>query len=120
MTNNQIATTQPEFKSYDLSNSTCTAVVEHDSKSLVVTLDGIASEPMTFTEYDEWGSFNIGEFTFDFHLLFDETLNVYVYGLEYVHEKLQTSVENERVVELTEIGECPEGKASNIVGSSHA
>ena len=100
-----------KINSKDVSTLDIFAIVNHEKKEICIIADG-EKNTVSFSEYDEWGSFNIGKYTFDWHLQFDQELTLSVYGLEYIKhngkEVLQTNVDTCAPVTLVEIGKTPD------------
>jgi hypothetical protein len=101
--------TDNKMKSKKLSDCTCSAIIDHDNKTLKLTIDGV-SDTVNFTEYDEWAGFNIGDYNYDVHIHFDENLGVSFYGLHYLQdgETIETDIDNESFVDFKEIGTMKE------------
>mgnify|MGYP000386199709 CR=1 FL=1 len=101
----------PAYTSKSLAQSKAYAVLDHNTKTLTITLDGVTMAPLSFTEYDEWMSLEAGveEWSLDVHLHFDETMSVTLYGVtqEEAEGDLKTDTDTNLFVEVTEIGDWP-------------
>lgn len=99
------------FKSKNLEDVTASAVINHEEKKIAFTVDDV-EVTAEFGEYDGWGSINVDEYTYDFHIMFDETLGLWLYGLKPVAGdeggKVEVDVDNELFVSFTQIGDLPE------------
>ena len=88
---------------YNVEDIVDTAVINHEEKTIVFTGKNGETAKVTFDEYDEWGSFEMAGRTLDWHILFDEDLGLWVYGLTELEDgQFETDCENEVSINFNE------------------